>query len=112
VIVDLAPDAILVTNDEGRIVMSNRHADTLFGYDHGVLVGMTVESLLPPQLRLAHEAHRADYETAPSVRPMGSRLSLSGCRSDGAEFPIDVSLSPASTDDGSAVTVVAIRSLQ
>ena len=108
-IVDLAPDGMLVTDPEGRIVMANRQAEALFGHDRGALVGTPVDSLLPPQLRRVHERHRRSYRAAPSVRPMGSRLELSGYRADGSEFPIDVSLSPAFTEDGLAVTVVSIR---
>ncbi len=108
VIVELAPDGILVTNDAGRIMMANGHIGALFGYDHDALVGVQVERLLPPPLRHVHEAHRAAYANAPRLRSMGSGLELSGCRADGSEFPIEVSLSPVATDHGT-VTVVIVR---
>jgi len=108
VIVELAPDGILVSDDDGRIMMANRQVEELFGYDRDALVGAQVESLLPTRLRRAHEAHRANYVTAPALRPMGAGLELFGCRADGSEFPIEISLSPAATEHGIA-TVVVIR---
>jgi PAS domain S-box-containing protein len=107
-IVELAPDGIVVTDDDGRILMVNRHVETLFGYARDALVGAQVETLLPARLRRAHVAHRADYVTAPRVRPMGTGMGLFGRRADGSEFPIEVSLSPAATEQGIA-TVVIVR---
>ena len=108
VIVDLAPDGILVSDDDGRILMANRHIEELFGYDRDTLIGERVEQLLPPRLRNAHETHRAAYVVAPALRPMGAGLELFGAHANGSEFPIEVSLSPAATDQG-IVTVVIIR---
>lgn len=108
VIVELAPDGILVSDDDGRIVMANRHIEALFGYDRDALVGARVETLLPERLRGAHETHRASYTATPALRPMGVGLELFGCHADGSEFPIEVSLSPAATEQGIA-TVVVIR---
>lgn len=110
VIVELAPDGILVSDDDGRIMMANRQVEELFGYNRDALVGAQVESLLPTRLRRAHEAHRANYVTAPVPRPMGAGLELFGSRADGSEFPIEISLSPAATERG-IVTVVVVRDL-
>ena len=107
-IVELAPDGILVTDDDGRILLANRHIEALFGYHRDTLVGTPVESLLPAPLRDVHQAHRAHYITAPAIRTMGAGLELSGCRADGTEFPVEISLSPAATDRGPA-TIVVIR---
>ena len=108
VIVELAPDGVLVIDGKGRIVLANRGVEELFGYRHDALVGVQVERLLPTRLRHAHEAHRASYSLSPRLRPMGSGLALVGERADGTEFPIDVSLTPAATET-ELVTVVAIR---
>ena len=108
VIVELAPDGILVTGDDGRILLANRHIEALFGYHRDTLVGAHVESLVPRRLRHVHEAHRASYVTAPAIRAMGAGLELFGCRADGTEFPIEISLSPAATEHGPA-TIVVIR---
>ncbi len=108
VIVELAPDGIVVTDEDGRILMANQHIETLFGYERDALVGTQVETLLPARLRRTHVTHRAHYMTAPRVRPMGTGMELLGCHADGSEFPIEVSLSAAATDQGIA-TVVIIR---
>ena len=109
-IVELAPDGILVGDAHGHIMMVNRQVEELFGYRRETLIGAPVETLLPARLRNAHEAHRANYATAPTVRPMGTGRKLFGRRANGSEFPIEVSLSPAPTDHG-VVTVVVIRDM-
>ncbi len=108
VIIELAPDAILVSDGDGRIIMANKQVEALFGYDRDILIAEPVETLLPMRLRAAHEAHRADYASAPTTRPMGAGLRLFGRHADGSEFPIEVSLSPIAADRGIA-TVVVIR---
>lgn len=105
-IVELAPDGILVTDDDGRILLANRHIEELFGYHRDTLIGARVESLIPVRLRSVHQAHRADYITAPAMRAMGAGLELFGCRADGTELPIEISLSLVATDRGPAVIVV------
>jgi two-component system sensor histidine kinase DevS len=107
-IVELAPDGILVCDDDGLIVLANRHVEGLFGYDHDEIVGARVEQLVPVRFRHAHERHRAGYAASPALRRMGDRRELFGCRSDGSEFPVEISLSPMASDLG-AVTVVVIR---
>jgi PAS domain S-box-containing protein len=107
-IVELAPDGILVCDDGGRILMANRHVESLFGYDREALVGGQVERLLPEPLRHAHELHRAGYVAAPGSRSMGSGRELWGRRSDGSEFPVEISLSPVVADQLIA-TIVVIR---
>lgn len=105
---DLMPDAIVVLNATGRIVLANRQAEDLFGYPHGELIGEPVECLLPERLRAAHFGHRASYIRHPRVRAMGIGLELHGLRADGIEIPVDVSLSPLETPEGTLV-LSAIR---
>jgi len=107
-IVELAPDGIIVSDDNGRILMANRQVENMFGYGRDTLVGAEVESLLPVRSRQAHRAHRAKYVIAPATRPMGVGLELLGLHADGSEFPVEISLSPVPTDHGTA-TVVVIR---
>ncbi len=107
-IVELAPDGILVCDDDGQILVANRHVEDMFGYDRDALVVARVEDLLPAQFRRAHEGHRAGYVAAPALRSMGSGRTLSGRRADGSEFPVEIRLSPVATDQGIA-TVVVIR---
>ncbi len=108
-LLDTAPDAMLVIDDHGRIVLANRQTDQLFGYSASELLGQKVEVLVPPRFRVKHPGHRAGYFARnPSVRPMGAMLDLYGIRKDGTEFPVEISLSPIQTPDGTMV-ISAIR---
>jgi PAS domain S-box-containing protein len=109
-ILDSMPDAIVVANATGRIVLANRQAEALFGYADGVLRGVELEALMPARLRAAHRVHRSGYAAQPSVRPMGEGLALHGLRSDGVEFPVEISLSPIVTEEGTLV-ISAIRDI-
>jgi protein-histidine pros-kinase len=102
------PDGIVLSNSTGRIVLANAQAERLFGYDRGELRGRTIETLLPDSLREAHIGHRGAYFAQPRTRLMGASLALSGRRRDGTEFPLEVSLSPVETDEGTLV-MTAVR---
>jgi PAS domain S-box-containing protein len=93
-LVELAPDAIVVTDPTGRITLTNQQTAALFGYAQAELLGQPVEKLLPERYHDIHRQHRASYMAAPRTRPMGTRLELWGRRRDGHEFPVEVSLSP------------------
>lgn len=93
-IFESAPDAIIVVNREGKIILVNAQAKKLFGYDHEELIGMDVESLIPSTYAKKHRAHRFKYEHNPHAREMGKDLSLVAKRKDGSEFSAEVSLSP------------------
>lgn len=107
-LVDAAPDGIVLADESGQILLVNRQTEELFGYDRGELLGRSVEQLLPERFRSVHSAHRTRYRVEPHVRAMGAGLRLYGRRSDGREFPVEVSLSPVPTDDGLLI-VAAIR---
>ncbi|MDP3598949.1 MAG: PAS domain S-box protein, partial [Nitrospirota bacterium] len=109
-LVELAPDAIVVTDLDGRILLTNRQMEQVFGYPAGDLTGQSIETLLPAHIRDRHRTHRARYNQAPQPRPMGANLDLLGCRRDGSEFPVQVSLSHADTADGHVV-LAAIRDI-
>ena len=108
VIIELAPDGILVSDADGRIIMANKQIEALFGHARDGLVGQPVETLLPTRLRPAHEFHRLHYAAAPTTRPMGAGFRLFGWHADSSEFPIEISLSPITADHGIA-TVAVIR---
>jgi PAS domain S-box-containing protein len=93
-LLDFSPDALLVIDATGTIVLLNAQLETLFGYDQGELIGQPLEVLLPERLRTAHIAQRLHYLSAPRARPMGIGLNLVGRRKDGGEFPVDISLRP------------------
>jgi PAS domain S-box-containing protein len=99
-IFDFSPDGILVVDDDGIIRRVNPRAEELFGYEHGALAGQSVEVLVPDGLRPGHVQHRKAYIADSARRPMGIGLELRARRSDGTEFPVEISLSPVDTEDG------------
>src|SRR5690606_12138077 len=86
-------------------------AEEMFGYQRGELLGQEVETLLPDSLRARHARHRDRYNREPHRRPMGVGLDLLGRRSDGTEFPVDISLSPVRDADGPPLVVATIRDI-
>jgi PAS domain S-box-containing protein len=109
-ILESMPDAIVMANASGRIVLANGQAETLFGYARGALRGMSLEALMPARFRHAHIAHRGGFAAKPLVRAMGSGRDLYGLRSDGVEFPVEISLSPVETEEG-VLVMSAIRDI-
>jgi len=102
------PDAILLANSGGRVVLANRQAHALFGYPQGAMRGLPLEQLMPQRFRGPHLQHRSEYMKQPAVRPMGTGRDLYGLRSDGMEFPVEISLSPITTEEGTLI-MSAIR---
>jgi PAS domain S-box-containing protein len=107
-LVDAAPDAIVVADAAGGLVLVNRQAEHLFGRTRDELLAGTVEDLLPERLRARHRMHRDGFGRDPRTRAMGSGLVLHALRSDGTEFPVEVSLSPLRSG-ADVLTVAAVR---
>ena len=99
-LLEAAPDAVLIVDAGGTIVLVNQQTEKMFGYSRGELLGKPVEMLVPPQHRPAHSVHRGNYNASPRVRMMGSGMELFGLRKDGSEFPVEISLSPAESAEG------------
>jgi PAS domain S-box-containing protein len=97
-ILQSAPDAMVIVDHTGRIVMANRQLERLFGYAQEEVLGRPVEILLPERYRAGHPAHVSGFFANPSARPMGAGLALWGRRKDGREFPADVAISPITTE--------------
>jgi PAS domain S-box-containing protein len=102
---DAAPDAMIIIDQAGSIRFVNRQLCALFGYEHDQIIGQHVEQLMPGRFRSRHVGHREEYVTSLSVRPMGSGLDLYARRRDGAEFPVEISLSPIK--DGDQILIAA-----
>jgi len=102
------PDAIIIIDTSGKIVLANPQTEAQFGYASSELVSRDIEILVPTRLRKSHVAQRNTYFERPQLRPMGQGQELLGVRSDGSEFPVEISLSPMETDVGLLVSA-AIR---
>ncbi|HVJ62000.1 MAG TPA: PAS domain S-box protein [Tahibacter sp.] len=99
-IIDVVPNAIVMVDREGRIVLVNSQAERLFGYARNELLGEPVDMLVPFASRASHPQHRATFEQSPKSRPMGAGRDLYGLRKDGSAIPLEIGLSPIQTPSG------------
>jgi PAS domain S-box-containing protein len=102
-IVDAAPNAMVVSDRTGEIVMANAQTERLFGYSRTELLGQPVELLIPLRFRRRHPGLRDAFSADPRVRPMEAGRDLYGLKQDGSEFPIEIGLSPIETEEGTMV---------
>jgi PAS domain S-box-containing protein len=98
-----ASEGIMIVNEKGEIVRMNPSAEKLFGYSRNELQGKKIEKLIPKRYVPKHEIDRQNYIGNPHARSMGLGLDLYALRKDGTEFPVEVSLSPYSTEKGKFV---------
>lgn len=102
-IFESAPNGFILVDEQGRLVMVNRMAEQLFGYDRSELIGQPVEVLVPTELRHGHKDHRRGYNRQPHTRAMGANLDLLAMRKDGSRFPVEIGLTPIPTAEGQLI---------
>jgi PAS domain S-box-containing protein len=105
-----APDAMLIVDEHGTIVLVNEQTERLFGYRRDDLVGQSIELLIPARLREQHVGHRQRYLRDPVHRRMGTGIELAGLCQDGSQIPVEISLAPLDTEQGTLVSA-AIRDI-
>ena len=103
-LLESTPDAIMITNETGRIVLVNVETEKLFGYQRNELVGAPMGLLVPDRFGDKHSGERATYFADSRVRPMDAGLDLYGVRRDGTEFPVEIKSNPIKTEEGRLVT--------
>jgi protein-histidine pros-kinase len=109
-LLETTPDAIVLSNVTGRVVLANSQAEDLFGYGRGEMSGLPVEALLPERVRADHLRDRAGFFSVPRSRALGAGLEVVVVRKDGTEFPAEVSLSLLETDEGNLL-ISALRDI-
>lgn len=109
-LLESAPDAVVIVNRRGEIVLVNQQTELMFGYARGDLLGRPMEFLVPERFHASHIAHRLAYLSEPRTRRMGTVPGLSGRRMNATEFPVDISLSSLETDEGTFI-IAFVRDL-
>jgi PAS domain S-box-containing protein len=111
-LLESAPDAMVITNADGTIIIINAQTEKLFGFPRNEIIGKKVELLIPERFRHVHTHHREGYVENPKVRGMGVGMELFGRRRDGSEFPVEISLSPLRISDQDGLNMIsAIRDI-
>ncbi len=107
-LLDLIPDAVLIVNRAGEIVVANLQAEKLYGYRREEFIGRSAESLIPPRLRVEHTEHRESFFGDLCSRPMGTGLQLFAWRKDATEIPVEIRLNLLTIEAGTFL-VLAVR---
>jgi PAS domain S-box-containing protein len=105
-LLESAPDAMIIVDERGKMLLVNGQALKMFGYEREEMAGQAVEILLPKANHESHVNHRNSYADNPNLRPMGLDFDLVGLRKDGSEFPVEISLSPVKTESGKYISSV------
>ena len=106
--VESAPNAMIMVDRQGRIVLVNAQTEKLFGYPRTELMGQSIEMLVPPRFRGVHPGHRESFFKNPQARSMGAGRDLFGLRKDGTEVPVEIGLNPLTTPEGAFVLAAVV----
>ena len=109
-LMESAPDAMIISDHDGKITIINAQTEKVFGYSREELIGNSVEILIPRRFRSNHAQYRRDFLAKADVRTMGSDREILALRKDGTEFPIEITLSPMKSETGS-VAIAAVRDI-
>jgi PAS domain S-box-containing protein len=102
-VVESAPNAMILVNEKGVISLVNRQTELLFGYARKELIGQRMEKLMPGRFRESHPGHRGKYSDKPSARSMGAGRDLYALKKNGDEIQVEIGLNPIGTDEGQMV---------
>ena len=105
---DSAPDGVIITDQQGTILLVNNQVEKLFGYTKNELVNQKIELVIPKRFHHKHLDHRSGYASNPSAREMGATKELWASRKDGSEFAVEISLSPIKLENKTLISA-AIR---
>src|SRR5258706_4891091 len=106
--VESAPNAIIMVNQAGNIILINSQAEKYFGYQRDELIGESVDRLVPLRYTAIHPGHRTDFFSSPQMRSMGVGRDLYALRKDGREFPVEIGLAPIDTHEGTFVLATIV----
>lgn len=107
-VVNAAPNGILLVDSRGQIVLINSNAEQMFAYERGELDGCPMSVLIPDRYSKDHKKHQASFFANPEARPMGDGRELFAKRKDGSEFPVEIGLQPITSEEGESMTMAVV----
>ncbi|WKA53937.1 putative bifunctional diguanylate cyclase/phosphodiesterase [Planococcus shixiaomingii] len=99
-VIESANDAIIVADQLGLVIQWNQGAEAIFGFSKKEVLGKNLDLIIPDRFKEAHRKGLERYYTSKSPSLMGKTLELTGCRKDGTEFPLELSLGSWETESG------------
>lgn len=111
VLFEAISEGLLLVDDRGIIIESNKMSAAMFGYEEGELIGKSIEVLVPDGAKKAHEEYRNKYNNQPKARPMGANIKLDGVKKDKSQFPVQISLTPLKNEEGKNFIITLISDI-